>query len=178
MRSINVVIFILTLLLTVSCRHNVQMDQPDFSSERLKKKEALIKLNKYIALRNQDLILSFVERTGWQMKNTGTGLWFEIISAGNGKPVSENSIVTYSYKVHLLDGTFCDSTSSVNLQAIKIGHGGVESGLEEALLLLREGDHARFIIPPHLAHGNFGNGSKIPPGAIIIYEIALLKVSQ
>lgn len=34
-----------------------------------------------------------------------------------------------------------------------IGQGGVEIGLEEAVLHLRKGDRATLILPSHLAHG-------------------------
>jgi len=33
----------------------------------------------------------------------------------------------------------------------EIGHGGVESGLEEGILLLHKGDRVKFIVPSHLA---------------------------
>jgi len=169
---------LLIFFFILSCKSKVQEAPPDLSHERMKRKEALIKLNKYVARRNQDLIYRFIERTGWNMKSTGTGLWYEIIIPGKGRPVSENSTVNFCYNILLLDGTFCDSVSSDNPKIMKVGRGGVESGLEEALLLLKEGDHARFIIPPHLAHGNFGDGDKIPPGATIIYELTLLKVDK
>ena len=59
----------------------------------------------------------------------------------------------------------------------RIGQGGVESGLEEGvLLLLHEGDKATFIMPPHLAHGLPGDGNRIPARSIIVYEVELVKV--
>ena len=61
-------------------------------------------------------------------------------------------------------------------ESFVVGKGGVESGLEEVVKYLHAGDNARFILPPHLAHGNFGDGKKIPPGAILLYELKLLAV--
>jgi len=52
----------------------------------------------------------------------------------------------------------------------------VESGLEEGILLLRVGDKATFIMPPHLAHGLQGDGDRIPARSIIMYDVLLLKV--
>jgi FKBP-type peptidyl-prolyl cis-trans isomerase len=57
-----------------------------------------------------------------------------------------------------------------------VGKGGVESGLEEGILLLHEGDKARFVLAPHLAHGLIGDENRIPPRSIIIYYIELLAV--
>jgi FKBP-type peptidyl-prolyl cis-trans isomerase len=59
-----------------------------------------------------------------------------------------------------------------------IGQGGVESGLEEGILLLQEGDKARFIMPPHLAHGLIGDRDKIPARATIIYDLELVSLSD
>jgi FKBP-type peptidyl-prolyl cis-trans isomerase len=175
MKYLNFAALIIFIFL-VYCKRSVQETPHDFNSERIKKKEALIKLNKYVVRRNQDLIERFVERTEPRMKKTGTGLWYHIYTPGKGKPAIKGKIIEYSYSVKILDGTFCDSVSISNPKSIKIGQGGVESGLEEGFLLLREGDHARFIIPPHLAYGNFGYGARIPPGAVIIYDVILIKV--
>jgi len=57
-----------------------------------------------------------------------------------------------------------------------VGHGGVESGLEEAVLLLHAGDKARIIIPSHLAYGLVGDDDKIPARATLIYEIELIEL--
>ncbi len=56
---------------------------------------------------------------------------------------------------------------------MEIGHGGVESGIEEGILLLHKGDKARFILPPFRAHGLLGDRQKIPPRSIIVYELEL-----
>ena len=55
-----------------------------------------------------------------------------------------------------------------------LGSGGVESGLEEGILLLKLGDKARFIIPSYLAHGLSGDQDKIPPKATLIYTIKII----
>ena len=60
----------------------------------------------------------------------------------------------------------------------KIGQGGVESGLEEAVLLMSVGDKGRFIMPPHLAHGLLGDNNKIPPRSIIVYQAELIKLTN
>jgi FKBP-type peptidyl-prolyl cis-trans isomerase len=54
----------------------------------------------------------------------------------------------------------------------------VESGLEEGILLLREGDKAKFILPPHLAHGLLGDDNKIPARSIIVYDLELLSLEN
>ncbi|MCA1747293.1 MAG: hypothetical protein LC655_06320 [Bacteroidales bacterium] len=46
------------------------------------------------------------------------------------------------------------------------------------MLLLREGSKARFIIPPYLAHGNFGDMDKVPGSAILLTEVEVLEVKR
>ena len=128
-------IALITFVFLINCKGPVQEIPHDYNTERIKKKETLIKLNKYVVRRNQDLIERFVERTEPGMKKTGTGLWYHIYTRGTGRTVTKGSIIEYSYSVKMLDGSFCDSASVNNPESIKIGQGGVESGLEEALLL-------------------------------------------
>ena len=54
--------------------------------------------------------------------------------------------------------------------------GGVESGLEEGILLMKTGGKAKFILPPHLAYGLPGDGKKIPARAILVYDVELLSI--
>ena len=42
--------------------------------------------------------------------------------------------------------------------------------------MLKKGSKARFILPPHLAHGLIGDENRIPARAIIIYDIEVLSI--
>jgi len=169
---------LLSLLILASCRAKIQEIPADFSAESLRKNETLIKMNSYVAKRNRELIRQFVKRTGLDMKETGSGLWYGIYSNGTGKSVKKGDIVELSYNLKLLDGTPVDSVSVIKPKAFKAGKGGVESGLEEGILLLKEGDRAWFIIPPHLAFGNFGDQEKIPAGSFLFYDLYLIEVNR
>lgn len=110
------------------------------------------------------------------MKETPTGLWYMIIEEGAGRKVKQDDVVTYSYEIKLLDGTYCYSADTINPKKIVIGKGGVEAGIEEGLLLLKANSKARLIVPPYLAHGNFGDRDKIPGAAILIVELNLIDI--
>ena len=56
-----------------------------------------------------------------------------------------------------------------------VGHGGVESGLEEAVLHLHYGDEAEIVIPSHLAYGLTGDGNKIPINSTIVYKVKVVE---
>jgi FKBP-type peptidyl-prolyl cis-trans isomerase FkpA len=140
--------------------------------------KALVEVNRLMVKKDKEKIIEYIRLHHLDMKETPTGLWYEIYRKGSGEKAQSNKLATISYHVYLLNGTFCYSSDSLGLKQFRIGQGGVESGLEEGVLLLREGDKAKFIMPPHLAHGLPGDGNKIPARSIIVYDIELLKVES
>ncbi len=126
--------------------------------------------------RHQDHISAFVERVGWEAKVTSSGLWFIEEKPGDGAGIQLNSRVTYSFKSILLDGTSCYESTEQSPKVITIGKGGVESGVEQGLQLMRMGTEAILVIPPHLTHGNFGDRDKIPGNTVIIYYVKVIEV--
>ena len=141
------------------------------------KREALIRVHQEFVEEETKAIEEFVESQGWEMKTTETGLWYMIYHAGRGERVVTGKIVTLEYTVSLLDGYVCYSSEEFGALTFMVGQSGFESGLEEGVLLLRQGDKARFIMPPHLAHGLVGDDDCIPQRAIIVYEVELKTVT-
>jgi FKBP-type peptidyl-prolyl cis-trans isomerase len=141
-------------------------------------KENLLKANRGLVAKDQEDIAAYASQKQWNMQKTETGLWYEIITNANGRKANSGMVAHLSYTVNLLDGTLCYSSDSLGIKTFKIGQGGVESGLEEGVLMLSEGDVARFIMPPHLAHGLLGDENKIPSRSTIVYNIELLKLTD
>lgn len=166
-------LFALLLLIAVSCNSEKNKDEV---KDWHKINKQLIDINKYLVKEDKERIESFIKRNGWNMQETSTGLWYEIYETVNGEPAEENLIATIDYRVELLDGTLCYSSDSTGTLTFKIGKGNVESGIQEGILMLKEGDKARFILPPHLAFGLVGDDNKIPPRSIIIYYIDLISL--
>jgi FKBP-type peptidyl-prolyl cis-trans isomerase FkpA len=141
-------------------------------------KEDMVRANQFLVGKDMDLINAYIKRRNWQMDFTKTGLGFEIYENGSGSQVEKGSTITIDYTLSLLDGNICYSSDEDGPRSFRVGQGGVEAGLEEGVLMLREGDRARFILPPFLAHGLIGDQARIPPRAVIIYEVSVLKVSE
>ena len=135
----------LILLLGVSCRTPIQ-ERPEDNTQFYK--YSFLSTNKYIRERNRELIIAFADRAGWNLSETPTGLWYSITQPGEGEPVQQGRLVSYVYTTRLLDGTICYRTDTISPKKIVVGKGNVEAGLEEGLLMLREGSSARFVIPP------------------------------
>ena len=138
----------------------------------------LVKANKGLIAKDQNRIENYVANKNWNMSKSNTGLWYEIIKEGDGKRAITGKVIHLRYEVKLIDGTKCYSSDSIGVKSFKIGQGGVESGLEEGVLMLKEGSSARFIIPAYLAFGLLGDENKIPPRATIVYNVEMLKLTD
>ena len=53
-----------------------------------------------------------------------------------------------------------------------------ESGLHEALQLMKVNEKARLIVPSYLAHGLLGDSEQIPPQSILLIDVELLNLTQ
>lgn len=166
-------LFALPLFLFAACDPPVQ-EQEESGSNQLS--EQFIRANQYMQQRHQDQISAFLERTGWHAQLTASGLWIVVEKPGKGKRIAENSRVSFAFESSLLDGTFCYQATKEDPKVITMGKGGVESGVEQGLQHLSEGAEAIFLVPPHLAHGNFGDREKIPGNSVLIYHVEVLKV--
>ncbi len=171
----NLILYVLVLF-TIACSGG-KVKMPDETSKSTSE-ETLVEANRVLVKKDKQRIARYVERMGWQMKETETGLWYEILEPGTGDSVTAGERVSVEYTISLLDGTVCYSSKDDGLKEFTVGRGRVESGLEQGILLCREQTKARFIMPPYLAYGLPGDGSRIPARAIIIYEIKVNSISK
>lgn len=104
------------------------------------------------------------------------GLQYQVIRQGSGATPKETDTVTVHYTGTLIDGTIFDSSVDRGMPA-KFTVGGVIKGWTEALLLMQAGSRWRLFVPAELAYGNYSPpGSKIPPGATLIFDVELLSI--
>lgn len=141
--------------------------------------EPLIHTNKRMSENEKRDIDNFVQRKGWPMTETGTGLRYSVYHKGGGAPVQSGDLVTVEFEITLLNGTVCYSSEETGAEEFVVDHDHVESGLHEAIKYLHVGDKAKIIIPSHLAFGLTGDSEKIPPMSPIVYDLEVLdKVSK
>ncbi len=171
------VCLLLLLVLTTACKHRKQ-ERPMTIAESRAYKENLEKANRGLLNMDEDRIEAYVKRRGWQMEKTQTGLWYEIYEKGSGQQAEKGQMARLDYSVYLLDGTLCYTSDSLGSMQVRISQSSIETGLDQAILMMREGDKGRFIMPPHLAHGLLGDDAKIPPRSIIVYHAELLKLTD
>ena len=139
-------------------------------------REVSIQMNKRFVGEEQKKIEKYIKDRKLAMQRTETGLWFNISKEGLGEKVKKGKIVTMNYSVRLLDETLLYSSEEKGSKEFLVGQGGVETGLEEGILMLNKGSKALFIMPSHLAHGLIGDDDKIPSRAVLLYEVEVVKI--
>lgn len=165
---------LLLLIVFTGCKTPVQEEK---QQEEYPYEEPLLEMNKYMKEKHRDQITAFIDRAGWEMQESPSGLWYQVLEEGDGPTPEEGDRVVYAYQTRLLDGKLCYQADTIHPETIVIGNGSVITGLAEGLSLMQEGAVARLIIPPYLAHGNFGDRDCIPGSAILLIRIRVMEVN-
>jgi FKBP-type peptidyl-prolyl cis-trans isomerase FkpA len=153
--------------------------EPAVTEQQLKQtEEAMVGANRIMLQKEKEKIARYDSLHHLEMKESGSGLWYRINFKGTGPLAKFGDVVTLAYNVSLLDGTPCYSSEKSGPKTFKVGQGGVESGLEEGILYLAKGGRALFVMPPHLAAGFPGDGDKIPPRSVIVYQVEVLNIGH
>ncbi|PLX00281.1 MAG: hypothetical protein C0593_01245 [Marinilabiliales bacterium] len=177
MLNINKIYLIAMFLsLVVSACNRSQSDAYNNNHQPDAIKEQLIHANKAVVKTENQQIDDLVNRYGWDMTTTGTGLRYQVVFSKGGPLISEGQKVSMHYSVRLIDGTEVYNSQQMGILTFETGKGQVVAGLEEAILNFRNHDKARVIIPSFLGHGLSGDGDKIPPKATMIYTIEIIYV--
>lgn len=136
--------------------------------------EKSTKMNKQISAEEDiDINMYLARKPEWKMTKTGSGLRYFIYESGQGETAKAGDLVDVEYKITLTDGTECYSTDKDEVEEIRVDKAQVESGIQEGIKLMKQGDKAILIVPSHLAHGIVGDMSKIPPLSTLVVDIAL-----
>lgn len=107
--------------------------------------------------------------------STQSGLQYRVIEEGTGPRATVNSDVTVHYRGSLSSGLEFDS-SFARGQPVQFKVKDVIKGWQEALPLMRQGDHWQLFVPPELAYGERGQPPRIGPNEALVFEIKLIEV--
>lgn len=177
MRS-SILFFLLACLLICSCQeqqHNPQPKQFQQQSDR-QVKESLEKANRYLVNDEEEEIDNYVRRHQLDLQATGTGLRYQIVETGKGKPIQPGQTVTLDYVLYDLVGDVVYDSETEGPMRFVVSRSEVPSGLDEAVRLLHEGDRAWAIVPSHLGYGLLGDQKSVPSRATLIYYLSVKKV--
>lgn len=94
---------------------------------------------------------------------------------GAGAQAQKGDVVCFDYAAFLNKGTVIHPRRG---ERVLLGSRRVIPGIETSLVGMREGGYRKVRIAPHLAYREAGVDGKIPPNAVLIYELWLVSVQR
>lgn len=169
--------FLSGILLLMACG-NSAVEPPQQKDDSLEYKKPLMNVNQDLVKKESAQIEDYIARYQWDMKETGTGLRYNIYKKGNGPAGAKEMRATIRFTVNLINGQVVYDSKTDGLKSFELGKAEVESGLEEGIMMMHVGDRAKLIIPSHLAFGLLGDENKIPKRATLIYDVELVSLDK
>jgi FKBP-type peptidyl-prolyl cis-trans isomerase FkpA len=164
-------------LFAASCKNeNSSQEQSALPYSVVKKlhQQELLDWNKGLVSIDYSVIQKYIERRKWDMQVTESGLYWQLYSQTDDIKAKDGLIALFSYKTSLLDGTLVYTSDEFGNRELHLGHNQEELGLNEGIMMMKKGEKARFIMPPHLAFGVPGDGFRVPYYSVLVYEIEIL----
>ncbi len=124
-----------------------------------------------------DIKLYLTRKPDWKMSVTGSGLQYYIYESHPKNPLAVvGNKVEAQFRVELLDGELVGESKADEVTEFEVDRAQIETGIQEAVKLMRQGERAKLIIPSHLAHGVVGDLSKIPPLSVLVVDIYVHRI--
>jgi FKBP-type peptidyl-prolyl cis-trans isomerase len=159
----------------ISCNDTVKNDLNNTDINSLE--DSAVSFNHEIVKTEIQEIDDFISRYQWEMSKTQTGLRYMIYKKGTGAIARQGDIVGILYKITLLNGDKVFETGPASIVKVEVGKRSVVSGLEEGIMLMKEGEKAKLIVPSHLAYGLLGDLAKIPARAVLVYDVEVCSIN-
>jgi len=110
------------------------------------------------------------------MEFTEGGVGIQELRVGKGVEAKPGMRLRVHYVGRLADGTEFDSSRERGESfAFELGDGIVLKGWDEGLAGMRVGGIRRLIVPSTLGYGKRGDPPKIPPNAVLEFDVELLE---
>jgi len=104
---------------------------------------------------------------------TDSGLQYLVIEEGTGaSPEAHHNVIVHQ-RCQLLNGKIIEDTYREN-EPSEVPMAELIEGYREGLMLMQKGGRHKMFIPPDLAWGKKGSGSKIPPNSVLIFDVRLV----
>lgn len=175
----NLLILLFGLLFFWRCSDEEKSLDPGIKiekSEDEKIKDYAEKFNKAIDKEDREIIENYLENKDWDIKETGSGIYYYIFNQNDSLKPVEGDYVTMSYLISSLDSDTLYSSEMDGNASFVVGKEDLESGIHEAVQLLGIGDEGIFILVNSRAHGVLGDQEKILPYQVLVYKLKLLSI--
>lgn len=121
----------------------------------------------------EDFLHQNVQKDG--VEETASGLQYLIVDKKEGVKPTVFDTIRIHQRALLLDGKILEDTYRQNKpDEVKIEE--LIEGFQEGLQLMNVGSRFKFWIPADLAWGRKGTSNKIPPNAVLAFDIRLIEI--
>jgi hypothetical protein len=181
-KTFGIVAFLAIFIFIISCNNSEQVDTNrsalPYSVVKKMHQQELLDWNKGIVEIDNTVIDKFIERRKWNMTISGTGLYYQIYKETEGELAQDGKVAEFSYSTSMLNGNILYVSEELGNRFLYLGHNQEEVGLNEGIMMMKVGEKARFILPPHLAFGVPGDAYLVPPYTILVYDVELLSLND
>ncbi len=122
----------------------------------------------YIAQRDREKILEYLEENELDYQEVESGVFVVIEEEGTGSHPAENSNVKLNYTGYLLNGDVFDSGEGVSLYLP-----GTVQGFSIGIRQFRRSGKGKILIPSALGYGSYAQGS-IPRNSVLIFDVKII----
>jgi FKBP-type peptidyl-prolyl cis-trans isomerase FkpA len=122
----------------------------------------------YIAKRDREKILEYLEEHELEFDELESGVFVVIEEEGTGGYPSENSTVKLNYLGYLINGDEFDSGNGASIYL----PGAVE-GFSIGIRQFRRAGKGKILIPSALGYGSYAQGS-IPRNSVLIFDVEII----
>lgn len=120
-------------------------------------------------------LAAFLKKNNIVAEPTESGLYYVMISEGNGERPEAGELVKVHYTGKLLNGEVFDSSIERGQPIpFPLGQGRVIAGWDEGIALMSKGEKGVLYIPYYLAYGERQMGDKITPFSNLMFEVELV----
>jgi FKBP-type peptidyl-prolyl cis-trans isomerase FkpA len=121
----------------------------------------------------EDFLLQNAKKEG--VFETDSGLQYLIVEEVSGLKPGMFDTVKIHQRALLLDGKILADTYRQNkTEEVKVEE--LIEGLQEGLQMMAVGSRYKFWVSPDLAWGRKGTGNKIPPNAVLSFDIRMVEI--
>jgi peptidyl-prolyl cis-trans isomerase A (cyclophilin A) len=115
-------------------------------------------------------------------QKSASGLYYLIENPGEGAVMKPGDVVTVHCTGTLLNGTKFWSSHDGQGQPLVMPIGAnpprLIPGMEEGIMLLKQGGKAKLVIPPNMGYGERGSPPVIPPNSWLRFDVEVVKIGQ
>ena len=120
---------------------------------------------------NREYLAAYIKKSG--VVTLPSGLQYRVIESGAGQTPTAEDVVTVSYKGTRVDGVVFDQTKPGETRNLPVGR--LIAGWQEALSLMKEGDHWEIVVPSALAYGA-ERSDAMAPNQVLTFDMQLVAV--